>query len=230
MGVFAHDYPDEAGIVRAALASSFVALLIGGLMGLIQALHRTGYVQVIDDSTYYTVLTLHGVSLAILFSIFFLVGFFQWAVTDSLDRPSEDIRFTKFWYGLMVLGSVMAAIPILGGFIDQTEISADVLFTFYAPLEAHPLFYAGLAVFIIGTWAAGVDWFRSWWAWKKENPGKQTPLRTFMVLTTMLMWYLASSGVAIAVIFFLLPWSLGLVDGVNALLTPSCTSGSCRCT
>ncbi|MFC7072151.1 cbb3-type cytochrome c oxidase subunit I [Halovenus rubra] len=219
MGVFAHEYPNEAGIVRAALASSFVALLLGGVMGLIQALHRTGYVQVIDDSTYYTVLTLHGVSLAILFSIFFLVGFFQWAVTDSLDRPSEDIRFTKLWYALMVLGSIMAAVPILGGFIDQTEISADVLFTFYAPLEAHPLFYAGLAVFIIGTWLAGIDWFRSWWAWKQKNRGEKTPLRTFMVLTTMLMWYLASAGVAIAVIFFLLPWQLGLVGGVNPLLT-----------
>ncbi len=219
MGLFVDEYPDEAGIVRAALASSFVALLIGGLMGTIQVLHRTGYVQVIADSTYYTVLTLHGVSLAILFSIFFLVGFFQWAITDSLRRPSEDIRFTKIWYGLMVLGTVMAAIPILGGFTDMTEMSADVLFTFYAPLEAHPLFYAGLAVFIVGTWLAGVDWFRSWWAWRSENPDERTPLRTFMVLTTMLMWYLATTGVAIAVIFFLLPWSLGLVDGVNALLT-----------
>ncbi len=219
MGLFVNDYPDEAAIVRAALASSFVALLIGGVMGLIQALHRTGYLQVIENSTYYTVLTLHGVSLVILFTIFFLVGFYQWAITDSLNRPSEDIRLTKLWYGLMVLGTLMASIAILGGFTDITDMSADVLFTFYAPLEAHPLFYAGLAVFIIGTWLAGFDWFRSWWAWKKENPGERTPLRTFMVLTTMLMWYLATTGVAVAVIFFLLPWSLGLVDGVNALLT-----------
>ncbi len=219
MGLFVNEYPDEAAIVRAALASSFVALLIGGLMGTVQALHRTGYLQVIENSTYYTVLTLHGVSLVILFTIFFLVGFYQWAITDSLDRPSEDIRLTKLWYGLMVLGTLMAGVAILGGFTDITDMSADVLFTFYAPLEAHPLFYLGLATFIIGTWLAGFDWFRSWWAWKKENTGERTPLRTFMVLTTMLMWYLATIGVAIAVIFFLLPWSLGLVDSVNALLT-----------
>ncbi len=219
MAVFADRFPQEARIVRMALASSFLALLIGGAMGPLQTLHRLDIIRVIEDSTYYTVLTLHGVALAILFTIFFLVGFFLWAVTDSLDRPVEDIRFTWLWYGTMVAGSAMAAITILGGFTDMTDMSADVLFTFYAPLEAHPLFYAGLAVFIIGTWLAGVDYFRSWWNWKKENRGERTPLRTFMVLTTMLMWYLATIGVAVAVIFFLLPWSLGLVDSVNPLFT-----------
>ncbi|MEF8814493.1 MAG: b(o/a)3-type cytochrome-c oxidase subunit 1 [Halovenus sp.] len=217
--VFADRYPDEAFIVKAAMTSSFAALFIGGVMGIIQTLHRTGYFRFIQDSMYYNVLTLHGVAMVILFTIFFLVAFFQWAITDSLDRPSEDMRLTKAWYGLMVLGTLMASVAILGGFTDLTSIEADVLFTFYAPLEAHPLFYAGLATFIIGTWVAGVDWFRSWWAWKRDNSGERTPLRAFMVLTTMLMWYLATAGVAIAVIFFLLPWSLGIVGGVNPLLT-----------
>jgi cytochrome c oxidase subunit 1 len=219
MNLFVDRYPEEAWVVRAALASSFLALFLGGIMGLIQGLHRTGYLQIIQDSTYYTVLTLHGVAMVLLFTIYFLVGFFQWAITDSLDRPSEDIRFTRLWYGVMVLGTVMAAAAILGGFTDATNLEADVLYTFYAPLEAHPIYYAGLATFVIGTWMAGFDWFRSWWAWKKENPGERTPLRAFMVLTTMLMWYLATIGVASAIIFFILPWSLGLVDGVNSLLT-----------
>ncbi len=221
--IFANKYPDEAFIVRAALASSFLALAIGGLMGIIQTLHRTGYyTSVISNAEYYTVLTLHGVTMVILFTIFFLVGFYQWAITDSLDRSAEDIRLTKLWYGLMSLGAILSAVAILGGFVDGGalgDVQADVLFTFYAPLEAHPLFYAGLAFFIVGTWIAGADWFRSWWAWKQDNPGERTPLRTFMVLTTMLMWYLATTGVVIAVLFFLLPWSLGIIDSVNALLT-----------
>jgi len=223
MGVFVNDYPDEAFIVRAALTSSFVALAIGGLMGIIQTLHRTGfYDSLISNADYYTVLTLHGVAMVLLFTIFFLVGFFQWAVTDSLGRSSEDIRITKLWYAMMVLGAGMSAVTILGGFVDAGSLSgvdADVLYTFYAPLEAHPLYYIGLATFIIGTWIAGFDWFRSWWAWKRENPDERTPLRTFMVLTTMLMWYLASLGVAISVVFFLIPWSLGIFESVNSLLT-----------
>jgi cytochrome c oxidase subunit 1 len=40
-----------------------------------------------------------------------------------------------------------------------------------------------------------------------------------MVLTTFLMWYLSSIGVAISVVVFLLPWSLGIIDQVNPLLT-----------
>ena len=219
MGLFVDEYPAEAKIVRMALGSAFLALFLGGVMGLIQSLHRTGYFQFIEHSTYYTVLTLHGVAMVLLFTIYFLVAFFQWSITDSLDRPSENIRLTQAWYAIMMLGTLSASIAILGGFTDMTSISADVLYTFYAPLQAHPLYYIGLAVFIVGTWIAGVDWFRSWWAWKRENPDKRTPLRTFMVLTTMLMWYLCSAGVAVAVIFFILPWSLGLIDSVNYLLT-----------
>src|SRR6056297_1885059 len=149
MGVFANEYPDEAWVVRAALGSAFVALAIGGLMGIIQTLHRTGfYDSLISNADYYTVLTLHGVAMVLLFTIFFLVGFFQWAITDSLDRPSEDIRVTKLWYALMVLGAGLAATAIFAGFVDQVDMSADVLYTFYAPLEAHPIYYLGLAVFL----------------------------------------------------------------------------------
>ena len=217
--LFLDRFPKEARIVRASLWSAFIALGIGGLGGLIQALHRTNYLRIMESADYYTVLTLHGVLLAISFTIFFLVGLFTWAVTRSLDRPVEDIRFTWAWYLTMVAGTALAGIAILGGFVDSIPISADVLFTFYAPLQAHPMFYAGLAVFIIGTWMAGLDWFRSWWNWRAENPDERIPLQTFMVLMTMLMWYISTIGVAISVLVFLLPWSLGLIEQVNPLLT-----------
>jgi cytochrome c oxidase subunit 1 len=217
--LFLDRFPKEARIVRASLWSAFIALGIGGLGGLIQALHRTNYLRIMESADYYTVLTLHGVLLAISFTIFFLVGLFTWAVTRSLDRPVEDIRFTWAWYLTMVAGTALAGIAILAGFVDSIPISADVLFTFYAPLQAHPMFYAGLAVFIIGTWMAGLDWFRSWWNWRAENPDERIPLQTFMVLMTMLMWYISTIGVAISVLVFLLPWSLGLIEQVNPLLT-----------
>ncbi len=218
--VYYNRFPEEAAVIRSALLTSFVALAIGGLAGLVQTLHRADIIRVIDSGAhYYTVLTLHGVLLVITFTIFFLVGVFTWAITDSLDRNVIDIRFTWLWFALMSVGTLFAAIAILAGFTEAIDMQADVLFTFYAPLQAHPLFYAGLTLFIIGTWLAGADWFRSWYAWKQDNPGERIPLRTFMVLTTMIMWYIATIGVAAAVILFLLPWSLGLIDNVNALLT-----------
>jgi cytochrome c oxidase subunit 1 len=216
---FADRYPEEASVVRQAFLVAFVALGLGALFGLVQALHRTNVLRVIDSADYYTVLTAHGVLLAIVFTIFFLVGLYQWAMTRSLDRSVENIRFTRTWLGLMSLGSVMTGVTILLGFVDWMGISADVLFTFYAPLQAHPLFYTGLVVFIIGTWLAGVDWFRSLLAWREDNPDERIPLQAFMVLTTMVMWYIATIGVAVSVLFFLLPWSLGIVENVNPLLT-----------
>ena len=126
MAVFAERSPSDAKVVRMALGSAFVALFLGGLMGLIQALHRTGYLRIIDDSTYYTVLTLHGVALVLLFTIFFLVGFFHWAVVDSLDRTSESTRFTQLWYALMSLGAAMSSVTILGWFVGEVDVSADV--------------------------------------------------------------------------------------------------------
>ena len=219
MSAYIDQFPEEAKVIRSAFYASFFALTLGAAFGLIQTLHRTDFVRIIPAEMYYTVLTAHGVLLVVTFTIFFLVAIFTWAVTTSLDRGVEDIRFTWSWYGLMTLGTAFAAIAILAGFTDRTEISADVLFTFYAPLQAHPMFYVGLVLFVIGTWLAGADWFRSWWAWKQENPDERIPLPTFMVLTTMIMWYLATLGVATSIIAFLLPWSLGLIDTVNPTLT-----------
>ncbi|MFD1565721.1 b(o/a)3-type cytochrome-c oxidase subunit 1 [Haloarchaeobius amylolyticus] len=216
---YVDQFPAEARVIRATLWSSFLALAIGGTLGLIQGLHRTDVLRFIDSTDYYTVLTAHGVLLVITFTIFFLVGIFTWAVTTSLDRGVEDIRFTWGWYIMMVVGTILVGVSILGGVVEQIPMNADVLFTFYAPLQAHPAFYVGLVLFVVGSWLAGADWFRTWWAWKKDNPDERIPLPTFMALTTMLFWYLSTLGVAISILAFLLPWSLGIIDSVNPLLT-----------
>jgi cytochrome c oxidase subunit 1 len=216
---FVDKYPEEARIVRAALLSSFLALVLGAIFGIIQTLHRTDVARIIPSTDYYTLLTAHGVFLAISFTTFFLVGLFTWALVRSLDRPLLNTKITWTWYAIMATGMTMTGVAILAGFVDSIDMSADVLFTFYAPLQAHPLFYAGLAVFIVGTWIAGADFFRTWLAWKREHPDERIPLQTFMVLTTMAMWYIASSAVAASVLLFLLPWSLGLIDQVNPTLT-----------
>ncbi len=218
-GTYLDQFPDEAKLIRATFYSSFAALFVGALMGLLQVLHRVDILRLIPSEDYYSYLTLHAVLLVLTFSIFFLVGVFTWGVTTSLDRGLEDLRYTWTWYGLMAGGTLMAGVAIIGGFFDAIPLSAAVLYTFYAPLQAHPLFYIGLALFIVGSWLAGIDWFRSWWAWKRENPDERIPLPTFMALTTTLFWIISSLGVAVSVVVFLIPWSLGFIDQVNALLT-----------
>ena len=217
---YVDDFPTDARIVRWNMAVAFLALGIGGLFGMIQALHRTGIFRgFVSSADYYTVLTGHGVLLALVFTIFALCGVFTWGVTRSLDRPLPSPRFTMGWFVLMLVGAAMAAVTIIGGLVPSMPFKADVLYTFYAPMQAHPAFYIGLVLFIVGTWLAGVDWFRAYWQWRGDNPGERIPLQTFMVLVTMLMWYISSAGVAVEVLFFLLPWSLGLIESVDPLLT-----------
>jgi len=217
---FIDERPEVARMVRLNFTISFGALLVGGLFGMIQALHRTDVFRgFVNSQDYYTVLTGHGVLLALFFTTFFLSGLFTWGVSRSLDEPLPNATATKGWFTLMFSGATIAALTVLGGFVPSMPFKADVLFTFYAPLQAHPLFYVGLAMFLVGSWLSGLDWFRMYRSWNKKNPDKRVPLQTFMALTTMLMWYISTMGVAVEVLFFLLPWSLGIIDTVDPLLT-----------
>ena len=216
---FVEEFPEEAKFVRYCFAVSFTALGIGGLFGMIQALHRTGvYRGFVSSTDYYTVLTGHGVLLALVFTTFFIVGLFTWGVTRSLDRPIVGrLSWTGYW--TMLVGSVLAAVTILAGFVDWIPLHANVLFTFYAPLEASPEFYVGAALLVVGSWLAGASYFVAYRGWRAGHPDERIPLQTFMVLTTMIMWYISSVGVAVEVVVFLLPWSLGLIPQVDPLLT-----------
>jgi len=98
---FVDKFPEEARIVRAALLSSFFALVLGAIFGIVQTLHRTDVARIIPSTDYYTVLTAHGVFLAISFTTFFLVGLYTWALVRSLDRRSWTCgsrgRGTRSW-------------------------------------------------------------------------------------------------------------------------------------
>ena len=216
---FVDNYPKATRVVKASFIVAFIALAIGGLFGMIQALHRTnifrGFVSSVE---YYTVLTGHGVLLALVFTTFFIVGLYQWGVSRSLDREPESMGFTWSWFWIMTIGTVMATIAIVGGLVPGSSISAAVLYTFYPPLQGHPLFYIGAALLIVGSWMAGADWFRSYLAWRKEHPDDKIPLQAYMTLFTMLMWYICTIGVALEVVVLLIPWSLGFVTNIDPLL------------
>jgi cytochrome c oxidase subunit 1 len=216
---FVDRFPDVAKPIRVLYGIAFAAFGIGALFGLVQALHRTGVLRVFSSADYYTILTGHGVLLALVFTTFLITANFHWANTRSLGVKPISQRLTWSWVIVMTLGVVLAGATIFAGLFPEIPASADVLFTFYAPLEAHPLFYVGAALLIVGSWIAGADWFLQFREWRQDNPDERIPLQSFMVLTTMLMWYLSTLGVAIEVVVFLIPWSLGLISQVDPLLT-----------
>lgn len=189
-----------------------ILLFIGVYGGLMQTLFRAGIIQSdpFVGGDYYKGLTFHGVLNAIVFTTFFAVALGNALVPYSLKKQlNSKISWTS---GIMMLvGSVLAAFVILLG-------EATVLYTFYPPLKAHPLFYVGLTLLVVGSWLASYNWVPIYLEWRKENKGKKTPLAVVGMFTTFIIWFIATLAVATEILTMLLPWSMGLVDEVNVML------------
>ncbi|WP_210367813.1 b(o/a)3-type cytochrome-c oxidase subunit 1 [Bacillus sp. REN3] len=192
---------------------AFIALAIGGLAGLLQTLVRSGKFDLPSWTGYYQILTIHGVVLGLVLTTFFIMGFQLAAVSrtsGTLTAKQRLVGWIGFW--VMTVGTILAAAMILTN-------NASVLYTFYAPLQAHALYYIGLTLVIVGSWFDGAALIMAYTSWRKANPGKPSPLLSFMAIVNTLLWIIATIGVATTVLFQLLPWSLGLVDRVDVLVS-----------
>jgi cytochrome c oxidase subunit I len=192
---------------------AFIALALGGLAGLLQVLVRSGRFTLPANIGYYQVLTVHGVLLGLVLTTFFIIGFQHAAISRTSGTYRKGAR-TAGWIGfwVMLLGTAMAAVMIL---LNE----ATVLYTFYAPLQAHWIFYLGLTFVVVGSWIGGAAMIAEYMRWRKQHPGQPSPLLTFMAIINMVLWIVATLGVAGTVLFQLLPWSLGLVDEVDVLIS-----------
>jgi cytochrome c oxidase subunit I len=207
----------EAKIGLAFLITALIGLLFGVFLGPIQALNYAGidlyqyglpFLQ-----SYYQGLTIHGVMTAIVFTTFFISGMLLYLPARELGvRPNLTLSWIA--YGMMVTGLVIAAVAIITN-------TSTVLYTFYPPLQGHWGFYLGAGLIVLGSLVIGFVVWQMWRRWKALNPGAYTPLLAYMSLLTWLMWGLASLGLVGSVLFLLLPWSFGLVEGVDPLLARS---------
>ncbi|ASA95881.1 MULTISPECIES: b(o/a)3-type cytochrome-c oxidase subunit 1 [Anoxybacillus] len=203
----------DGKLAMAHIYVAFVALALGGLAGLLQVLVRSGKLELPAGISYYTILTTHGVLLGLVLTTFFIIGFQFAAVSRTAGTLSDRARFwgwVGFW--LMTIGTAITAFYILIG-------EASVLYTFYAPLQAHAGFYIGLTLVVVGSWVSGFAMFAHYAKWKKAHPGQVSPLLTFMSVVNMVLWLVCSLGVAATVLFQLIPWSLGYVDRINVLVS-----------
>lgn len=220
MNVMASPLPESrrlAGAPERRLAAAFIlaalaALLLGFLLGPPQAFNYAG-VNVYDHlplKSYYQGLTWHGVLMGLVFTSFYICGLLLYLPAAELGmRPRMAWGWTAWW--LMVVGTAMAGIAMLAN-------TSNVLYTLYPPLMAHWAFYLGLALVVVGTLICAALVVEMRLTWLRHNPGRPTPLVTYMSTVTWLMWALASLGLVVAVVGMLLPWSLGWIDGVDPQL------------
>jgi cytochrome c oxidase subunit I len=203
----------DGKLVMAHFYVAFIALAVGGLAGLLQTLVRSGKFQLPAGIGYYQILTVHGVVLGLVLTTFFIMGF-QIAATSRTSGTLSNLQRKLGWIGfwVMTVGTLMAATMILLN-------KASVLYTFYAPLQAHFIYYLGLTLVVVGSWLDGAAVLGKYINWRKQNPGQPSPLITFMAVVNTMLWIVATIGVAATVLFQLLPWSLGLVDRVDVLIS-----------
>ena len=205
----------EKRLTGAHLWVANVALLGGIVTGLLQGLEHAGFEFPASQyflQSYYHSVSMHGVLNVLVWTTFFICGFLPFISARAYGMPLARPRLGWLTFWIMLVGLVLAAVPLSGN-------AATVMFTFYAPLKAHWAFYIGLTFVVVGTWLITLRLALSQRAWRAQHPAARTPLAAFMSLVTMAMWTLASTGLAASMLFLLIPWSLGLVAGTDPLLT-----------
>ncbi len=207
--------PDEQRrLLRWTIYIGYAALTAGVFHGLANAL---GYARINilgwfpGLHTYYEGLTAHGVANVLIFTFSFSNAFLPLMTARALSRRlSTGLLWAVFLS--LVAGNVLVIYAVVSN-------KASVLFTSYAPLQAHWTYYLGLALVVVSTWLALLNMLLAVRGWRREHPGERTPLLAFISLASYLMWAMASLPIAVEFLVFLLPWSLGLTQLVDPLLT-----------
>jgi cytochrome c oxidase subunit 1 len=200
---------------RLSLAHLWVAILAFGAaaaMAFMQALSRASLeLPWRSAKLYYLSVTAHGVLMALVFTTFFIMAFGYVVVNRTLDQEPTGLKLAWAGFWVALAGTAAAAAMVLTG-------KATVLYTFYPPLQAHPLFYIGLALVIVGSWCWGVVMLLSYRTWRRTHPDRAAPLAMHGMIATVIVWFIATVGVAAEVLIQLIPWSLGWTSTVDPVL------------
>lgn len=204
--------PKDARLSLTYFTVSFIALLIGGFLGLFQGLNRAGLMELPTWFDYYQTLTTHGILLVLVFTTTFVIGYFYAGISHTMGGLLPKVR--KFgWtaFGLLVIGVVFVATTVAMG-------NASVMYTFYPPMQATPLFYIGLVFLVVGIWIAAFGVFINVANWRRNHKGQHIPLLSFFATGVFVLLVLGSIGVTIEVLM-LIPWSLGWTETINVMLS-----------
>ncbi len=204
-----NDVP-ERKLALTHLWVAFGAFIVACFLGEYQVLERSGFISALDSPTvYFASVSTHGVLMGFVLTTFFIMGFSYYIATTSLKQPVWNLKLAWCGFWISLIGTVMAAIPLLTG-------KASVLYTFYLPIQAHVAFYLGATLLVVGSWVWVFIMLMMFKQWKQDNPKEPVPLAMFATTANALLWAWTSVGVALEVLFQAIPLALGWIDTVDA--------------
>lgn len=191
-------------LVKANAVVSVVALLIGIIAALLLVLTRWQAVHLLPATWYYRLLGVHGMSMLIFFIIFFEMAVLWFAATALLNSRPAAPRFGWVNFGMMVGGALMVEWA-------QWTGRADVLYTSYPPLKAHPVFYLGVIFFAVGALLVTCQFFATLVIAKRERTYHGSlPLVVYGAMTAAIIAVITLvHGAMVYIPTFL--WSIGLM-------------------
>lgn len=202
-----NDTTRPVGLAMSHMWVAFATFFLAALLGMYQVLERSGMIPEWGEG-YYISVTAHGVIMGFVLTTFFIVGFGYHCASASLNRPvwNKPLAWLGFW--MMLVGVLMVVYSLI-------TRQGTVLYTFYPPLTAHWTFYVGAALLVVGSIAWIVIMIVMSIQWKRANPGQPLPLVMFGTTINAILWLWTLIGVAVEVVFLLIPLSLGWVDTVD---------------
>ncbi len=198
-------HKDADALIKANAVAATVALLIGGVAAILVLLTRWQAVHLLDEAWFYRILTVHGMNMLIFFILFFEMAVLYFASAVLLNSRVAAPKTGWAAFALMLLGA---------GLVEWTMFTgkADVLFTSYVPLRAHPAFYLGVILFAVGAIVVTAIFFATLVVAKREKTYTgSVPLVTFGAITAAIIAVITlAHGAAIYIPTFL--WSLDLMN------------------
>ncbi|MFN0181001.1 MAG: cbb3-type cytochrome c oxidase subunit I [Gemmatimonadales bacterium] len=192
-------------LIRVNAVVAVVALLIGVIAAVLLVLTRWQAVHLLPAVWYYRLLGVHGMSMLIFFILFFEMAVLYFASTIVISARAVAPKVAWLAFGLMVVGAIVVEAMMWAG-------KADVLFTSYPPLKAHPIYYLGIIIFAVGALVVVGLFFANLVVAKREQRYVGSlPLVTYGAVTAAIIAVITLlHGAAIYIPAFL--WSLGLMN------------------
>ena len=189
-----------------AFAGFGLALLLGAWQMFVRS---PLYAWISNPEWYYRSLTAHGTVMGYVFPTLVAMGF-GYAITESaLQQRLVGVRWAWAGFWLIVLGAVMAMVPVALG-------RASVLYTFYPPLIGNAFYYVGVVLVVVGSWIWVALMSINLRVWRREHPGEPVPLATFTNVAGSYLWAWTAVGAALELLLQIIPVALGWKTTIDA--------------